>query len=133
MRNKNTVYNYLFLGSWLNSSNEETYNGSTDDRRIEYRPIRVRGKGKEREGCCAICGMWFKLKNSSYWYHMNYKHGISSNGVKFPEPRLRDINAQVEGYCIQCKEWIPLGLNRNRVNFGWFKHWQKTHCKSKSI
>lgn len=98
-----------------------------------YRPAVIRGAGALREGYCARCDQWFKLKTSSYWYHMNYKHGISAKGRICPEPKLRERMGQKEGFCKECREWIVLGINNRSVRFGWFKHWQKLHCKGKSI
>lgn len=112
-------------------------NPSTDpfvgNKITSYKPRIVRGEGVEREGYCEKCDKWFRLKTSSYWYHMNYKHGISSSGKLCPEPELRDRNYRVEGFCKECNSWIVLGSNPKNVKFGWFRHWQKIHCKSKSI
>jgi len=100
---------------------------------ISYRPKSIRGNGSNREGYCPLCNKWFKLKTSSYWYHMNYKHGVNANGMIFPEPELRDKEYKVEGYCKECKEWISLGVNSRSIKFGWYRHWQKIHSKSKTI
>lgn len=98
-----------------------------------YRPQTVRGMGAAREGYCGRCDKWFRLKTSSYWYHMNYKHGISVSGKVCPEPELRDRDYRVEGFCRECRCWIVLGSSRKSVRFGWFKHWQKMHSKGKTI
>ncbi|KAI5169175.1 hypothetical protein PAEPH01_0503 [Pancytospora epiphaga] len=100
---------------------------------LSYRPSAVRGDGPAREGYCERCNRWYRLKTSSYWYHMNYKHGISAAGKVCPEPELRERNLRMESYCHECKEWIALGTTRRGVRFGWFKHWQKNHSKSKTI
>lgn len=93
-----------------------------------YSPRFIRGTGVEREGCCGLCDKWFRLKTSSYWYHMNYKHGISSNGCRYPEPVFRDVN-KTEGYCGECCEWICLGGKKRNPRFAWLRHWQKAHIK----
>ncbi|AFN82645.1 hypothetical protein EROM_030250 [Encephalitozoon romaleae SJ-2008] len=100
-----------------------------------YKPRKVRGVGRLREGCCGICNSWFKLKTSSYWYHMNYKHGISSKGIKYPEPQIRYTGDKVDGFCMICDEWITLGYKSNRksTRFGWFRHCQKKHGSGKAI
>lgn len=102
-------------------------------KKAQYKPKLTRGTGSEREGYCERCDKWFKLKTSSYWYHMNYKHGISATGRICPDPVLRDRNYRVEGFCRECNSWIVLGSNTKNVRFGWFKHWQKIHCKNKSV
>lgn len=94
-----------------------------------YRPKKIRGTGSLREGYCCECNTWLRLKTSSYWYHMNYKHGINSRGVRYPEPQTRCLGTRVEGFCNMCSDWIFLG-HRNKgksILFGWFKHWQKNH------
>lgn len=96
-----------------------------------YKPKKVRGFGSSREGYCNVCDVWLRLKTSSYWYHMNYKHGINSRGVKYPEPETRYSECKVEGFCDVCDGWIVLGHRNNRrsIRFGWFRHWQKNHSK----
>lgn len=98
-----------------------------------YKPSVVRGVGSLREGYCSTCDQWFRMKTSSYWYHMNYKHGISTRGRICPEPRLRIRAGYTEGYCGECHQWILLGATSRSIRFGWFRHWQKLHCKAKSI
>ncbi|KAF9762635.1 Meiotic expression up-regulated protein 26 [Nosema granulosis] len=100
-----------------------------------YKPQQTRGYGQEREGFCNECKKWFRLKTSSYWYHMNYKHGINSNGVRYPEPEVRVKSCKVEAYCQACNEWIVLGnkSNQKSIKFGWYKHWQKNHSTNMTI
>jgi hypothetical protein len=45
-----------------------------------YTPRFQRGMGEAKEGFCGLCtpGIWLRIKQSSYWYHMNYHHGISA-------------------------------------------------------
>lgn len=97
-----------------------------------YAPRHIRGNGSQREGHCHICDRWFRLKTSSYWYHMNYKHGINSRGEKYPEPQTRRNEDKVEGYCQDCKAWITLGTYRKNSRFSWLRHMQKQHRESKN-
>ncbi|CAD26182.1 hypothetical protein [Encephalitozoon cuniculi GB-M1] len=100
-----------------------------------YKPRKIRGAGKLREGYCEMCNLWFKLKTSSYWYHMNYKHGINSKGIRYPEPQIRYTEHRAEGFCIACNDWIVLGhkAKGRSTKFGWFKHCQKRHSSSKAV
>lgn len=98
------------------------------DREDKYTPVLVRGMGPNREGRCGIFQKWFKLKTISYWYHMNYKHGISAKGVKYPEPVYRDSKKE-EGFCKICNQWIILGNSKKSGNFLWLRHLQKYHKK----
>jgi hypothetical protein len=85
----------------------------------QYTPVWTRGSGSEREGRCSLCQppVWLKLKQSAYWYHMNYVHGISaSTGLPYPEPlkyrlslgRNSDM-VKCEGWCGECKAWKTVG------------------------
>lgn len=54
-----------------------------------YTPRFQRGAGEAKEGFCGLCspGVWLRIKQSSYWYHMNYHHGISaSTGRPYEAP-----------------------------------------------
>ncbi len=95
----------------------------------EYSPKKIRGSGSKREGYCECCDKWYNMKNSSYWYHMNYKHGINSKGEKYPTPKTRDVRGTTEGYCTICEEWVCLGLSKRNYRFNWLRHMQKTHKK----
>lgn len=121
---KNVTIEHLIYGQIYNEKKNPTQS---------YKPSIVRGVGTTREGYCSHCDKWFRLKTSSYWYHMNYKHGISSRGLKCPEPKLRENEGRTEGLCKECQKWIKLGNNSKSVRFGWFRHWQKTHSKAKTI
>ena len=107
---------------------ESVVDDSADSRGI-YKPVRIRGIGMLREGYCEICKTWLRLKTSSYWYHMNYKHGINSRGVKYPEPQMRFVGCRTESFCTVCDKWILLGSSKHgkSAKFGWFKHCQKVH------
>ena len=94
-----------------------------------YRPKQVRNKGAMREGYCEECNKWFRLKTSSYWYHMNYKHGINAEGLKYPEPNVHFNKNRIESYCSVCRRWICLGYQKNTKSykFNWYRHWQRDH------
>ncbi|KAJ3113449.1 hypothetical protein HDU96_003389 [Phlyctochytrium bullatum] len=55
-----------------------------------YTPRWVRLSGAHKEGLCELCpapGKWLQLKNSAFWYHKQFLHGISSvSGVPFTAP-----------------------------------------------
>ncbi|KAH9442585.1 hypothetical protein Pst134EA_031807 [Puccinia striiformis f. sp. tritici] len=68
-----------------------------------------------RKGFCDMCegGSWFRLKNSAYWYHKQYFHGVSSTtGHYFYPPReiKRGFSTanrqQILGMCHECDEWV---------------------------
>lgn len=98
-----------------------------------YKPRRVRGVWRLREGYCEACCVWLRLKTSSYWYHMNYKHGINSKGIRYPEPQVRYAEHGAEGFCAVCNQWVSLGSKTagRPTRFGWFKHCQKKHGTGK--
>ena len=97
-----------------------------------YTPKWVRNKGSKKEGLCELCkpSKWLKLKDSAFWYHKQFYHGISSsNGAPFRSP----INIQTvwvgdkissstsimvhlitEGLCHHCNSWVPLFKNKKR-------------------
>ena len=126
-----------------------------------YAPTTIRGAGYLKEGMCPLCSTpaWFKIKQSAYWYHMNFTHGISAmTGLPYEmpsqyqrkpicmdaeirhqsaPPKCEDI--QVEGLCGRCCEWISIivipkhmcGLPINTLNHSvWFKHAQKCHQRA---
>ncbi|PJF18116.1 Conserved fungal protein [Paramicrosporidium saccamoebae] len=112
-----------------------------------YTPRIVRGSGMTREGLCQICkpGVWLKIKQSAYWYHMNFIHGISANTGRPYEPPLATrekqfcahngaVIKQFEGRCGQCDKWVvlqkvPLGEKQTECcNPQWWRHSQK--CSS---
>ncbi|KAJ1657436.1 hypothetical protein GGF38_004404, partial [Coemansia sp. RSA 25] len=54
-----------------------------------YTPMWVRNNGQQKEGFCDTCapGKWLQLKNSAFWYHKQFFHGISSvSGRPFIRP-----------------------------------------------
>lgn len=114
-----------------------------------YSPVWIRGKGIEREGLCPLCAPphWFKIKQSAYWYHLNFYHGISAaTGKPYKRPlSFRLIpsagNSQkVEGHCGNCLQWIVLCSDfkgsdvEENVSFtNWYKHAQKCHYRTKEF
>lgn len=36
----------------------------------------IRGQGTERAGWCGFCSSFHKMKDSAFWYHMHYSHGV---------------------------------------------------------
>ncbi|KAJ3051885.1 hypothetical protein HK097_007099 [Rhizophlyctis rosea] len=106
-----------------------------------YTPGWVRYTGHQKEGFCEQCpkpGRWLQLKNSAYWYHKQFYHGISSvSGQFFTQPLdLRVVyistppstptgdssanpppppvtNIMIEGLCHQCRTWVAL-MNAKR-------------------
>lgn len=132
-----SVKNTLFLKDLFDSSTieefvENSYYKDREEVKTEnpltiYSPKFIRGVGAQREGHCQTCDRWFKMKTSSYWYHMNYKHGINSKGIKYPDPVLREINYKIEGFCNICDQWITLGNKHKTSRFLWKKHFQKEH------
>lgn len=124
-----------------------------------YTPQWTRGSGIEREGRCSICcpPIWLRLKQSAYWYHMNFVHGISStSGKPYPEPetyRFTSTHGELvrcEGWCLECKAWRVVGSRSknelfdllgdeildglSRIQYralfphtNWYKHCQKQH------
>lgn len=135
-----SLENTLFLrdlaeGSMLDGLFEPRYPEatlpSTSTKSNCYSPRLIRGLGANREGYCELCDRWFRLKTSSYWYHMNYKHGINSKGVRCPEPIFRS-SSRTESYCGECRMWIHLGNKKRNTKFVWLRHWQKVHSKRPS-
>ncbi|EJW01314.1 hypothetical protein EDEG_00499 [Edhazardia aedis USNM 41457] len=94
-----------------------------------YRPKHIRGEGPMREGLCEDCNEWFRLKTSSYWYHMNFKHGVASNGEKYPEPDVYFKSGRPVSICPLCDHEIYLGANIKILKYNWYKHFQKNHKK----
>lgn len=93
-----------------------------------YTPRWIRGAGAMREGLCELCQppQWLKIKQSAYWYHMNFQHGISANtGKPYEDPidLKRDLDwgtglyqgSQViatKGQCQKCCKWIVLSQQK---------------------
>ena len=111
-----------------------------------YSPSMVRGKGYVKEGKCPLCptDVWLKIKQSAYWYHMNFCHGISAmTGKRHSLPiqyRIQREHAEgscsIEGLCQECKKWVTVLVKDydwslpqegiESVNHSaWYKHAQK--------
>jgi hypothetical protein len=128
------------------------------DRRSEedkYSPVWIRGRGVEREGLCPLCNpsVWLKIKQSAYWYHMNFYHGIcAATGRPYKRPINYRFNYHeksckgvvVEGHCGTCLQWIHLATEfdgeestesiEEHLQFtAWYKHAQKCHYRTKEF
>jgi len=86
----------------------------------------VRGRGRDRSGWCGYCSCWFRLKDSAYWYHVHYTHGIScATGLPFPPPegqRKPRACDDWEVLCGGCKRWITVGKGEDRSRTAYFRH-----------
>ncbi|KAI9591436.1 hypothetical protein BDF19DRAFT_271400 [Syncephalis fuscata] len=130
-----------------------------------YSPHKVKGLGRAKLGQCPLCyGMgesaWFHIKISSYWYHMNFFHGISSvtkqpyhdpilvqkrpllRIPKRPSASSTSSNSSFEflselhdGLCHHCHQWIPMDSVKQVVvkvpMIYWWKHAQRCHHSKK--
>ncbi|KAF0551537.1 ustilagic acid biosynthesis regulator rua1 [Gigaspora margarita] len=98
-----------------------------------YTPQWVRYSGHSKEGFCNDCkpGKWLQLKNSAYWYHKQFFHGISSvSGKMFVPPvetRKFDSGDCTEGLCHQCGQWVPIATSKKKNSMLWFRHAHKCH------
>ncbi|KAJ2033504.1 hypothetical protein H4S04_004971 [Coemansia sp. S16] len=101
-----------------------------------YTPMWVRNNGQQKEGFCDTCvpGKWLQLKNSAFWYHKQFFHGISSvSGRPFIRPlQVRHFDADIiEGLCHQCRQWVPIANAKRRNSVLWFRHAHKCHVYHK--
>ncbi|KAJ2380043.1 hypothetical protein GGI23_007866 [Coemansia sp. RSA 2559] len=101
-----------------------------------YTPMWVRGNGQQKEGFCDTCaaGKWLQLKNSAFWYHKQFFHGISSvSGRPFVRPlQVRHYDADIiEGLCHQCHQWVHIANAKRRNSVLWFRHAHKCHVYHK--
>lgn len=101
-----------------------------------YTPRWVRNAGPSREGWCGWCGTWFTLRDSAYWYHMHYSHGISqaNNGKRLPAPAgfrafgvVQPVEWEVK--CGKCARWLPLPPG-DKWNTAYFRHTYKCYFKA---
>ncbi|GAA5939484.1 hypothetical protein JCM1841_001550 [Sporobolomyces salmonicolor] len=115
----------------------------TQDLRFEedqYTPLWVRQDGKDKEGWCALCpgdGKWLQLKNSAFWYHRQFQHGISSSSGHYFLPPLETRPAadggKTEGLCHMCGEWKAYQNHKGSSNSSgkgptpWFRHAHECH------
>lgn len=127
-----------------------------------YTPKWQRGEGEDREALCPFCApaFWLRTKQSAYWYHMNYHHGINAKtGRPYEAPldyQLEKVGAiaKMSGRCGRCDEWVAI-CNKNlegsgvewseateaemivdlaEINFiSWYRHAQKCHAKANGL
>ncbi|KAI8336026.1 hypothetical protein BD560DRAFT_413909 [Blakeslea trispora] len=96
-----------------------------------YTPKWVRFTGHLKEGYCDIChpGKWLQLKNSAYWYHKQFYHGISSvSGKPFMKPMEQRMGKGdvIEGLCHQCNRFVPACNGKKKNNYMlWYRHAHK--------
>lgn len=101
-----------------------------------YTPVYVRGERATREGWCGYCASWHTLKDSAYWYHMHFNHGIScATGQRLPAPKeLRTTLGTGRGVddcdalCGGCGRWQLL-VAGERGRTAWFRHAYKCQLK----
>ncbi|PVU90796.1 hypothetical protein BB561_004708 [Smittium simulii] len=101
-----------------------------------YTPLWVRNSGQAKEGFCDTCkpGKWLQLKNSAYWYHKQFYHGISSvSGKPFIKPlQIVQIDADTyEGLCHQCLKWVTIATSKRKNSVLWYRHAHKCHIYHK--
>ncbi|KAI9319713.1 hypothetical protein BX666DRAFT_1915476 [Dichotomocladium elegans] len=102
----------------------------------KYTPKWVRYNGQAKEGLCDTCqpGKWLQLKNSAFWYHKQFFHGISSvSGQEFMQPlETRWIDQDlVEGLCHQCCQWVSVSNVKRKNSVLWYRHAHKCHVYHK--
>ncbi|KAF7191209.1 Meiotic expression up-regulated protein 26 [Pseudocercospora fuligena] len=94
----------------------------------------VRGEGIDRAGWCGVCSSWHKLKDSAYWYHMHYSHGIScATGKPFNDPDdWRHAHGAVgyEALCGGCSQWVYVGRSE-RWHTPYYRHAYKCLMRNK--
>jgi hypothetical protein len=96
----------------------------------EYTPKWVRYTGQSKEGYCDTCkpGKWLQLKNSAFWYHKQFYHGISSvSGKAFQRPLEQRAGEHdvIEGLCHQCKQFVPICNSKRKNSVLWYRHAHK--------
>ncbi|KAI8137783.1 hypothetical protein BJV82DRAFT_634033 [Fennellomyces sp. T-0311] len=102
----------------------------------KYTPQWVRYNGQAKEGLCDTCqpGKWLQLKNSAFWYHKQFFHGISSvSGKEFMQPlETRWVDQDlVEGLCHQCRQWVSVSNVKRKNSVLWYRHAHKCHVYHK--
>ncbi|KAI9303500.1 hypothetical protein BJ944DRAFT_204282 [Cunninghamella echinulata] len=103
-----------------------------------YTPRWVRYTGQLKQGYCDSCrpnGRWLQLKNSAYWYHKQFFHGISSvSGQPFAAPLEKRVNQDtdvLEGLCHQCLQYVPICNSKRKNSVLWYRHAHKCHIYNK--
>ncbi|KAM0720534.1 hypothetical protein Q7P37_004670 [Cladosporium fusiforme] len=94
-----------------------------------YTPTYVRGDGSNRAGWCGNCPSWLTLKDSAYWYHKHFAHGIScATGAHLPGPVRQRPTAgaargvgDCEALCGGCSRWV-LVVAGERGRTAWYMH-----------
>ncbi|RKP18506.1 hypothetical protein ROZALSC1DRAFT_10029, partial [Rozella allomycis CSF55] len=95
-----------------------------------YSPRWVRNRASKKEGLCRFCRKetWLCLKDSAYWYHVQFHHGIcASNGRSFEKPveYREESDGTIEGFCGHCRCWIQIhSLTRHSLTT-WYHHAHK--------
>ena len=101
-----------------------------------YTPTWVRGDGATRAGWCTLCSTWHTLKDSAYWYHMHFAHGIScATGKSMPGPLHSRPTAgaargvgNTEAFCGCCRRWVLI-VTGEKGRTAWWRHAYR--CKFK--
>ncbi|KXL49064.1 hypothetical protein M433DRAFT_142458 [Acidomyces richmondensis BFW] len=109
----------------------------TQDSRFDgdlYTANWVRGDGANREGWCCYCSEWYQLRDSAYWYHTHFKHGISRlTGRQYlpPERLRRSQNPTELALCPECAQWITVG-NETRCRTAYYRHSYKCSLRHRN-
>nr|OQO20907.1 hypothetical protein B0A51_13081 [Rachicladosporium sp. CCFEE 5018] len=97
-----------------------------------YTPSYTRGTGSIRAGWCSPCQSWHTLRDSAYWYHMHFVHGIScATRQRLPSPvDHRDLrgDGDWEGKCGGCDRWVAIAKGE-KGRTAWFRHAYKCQLK----
>ncbi|KAF2486623.1 hypothetical protein BDY17DRAFT_321400 [Neohortaea acidophila] len=95
----------------------------------------VRGEGTGRAGWCGFCSTWHKLKDSAFWYHMHYTHGISyvtGRPLEGPRKVARGTKTS-QVLCGRCNRWIEVGHQTERARTTYFRHAHKCHTTQDAL
>jgi hypothetical protein len=103
-----------------------------------YTPPYVRGDGATRAGWCTLCSSWHTLKDSAYWYHMHFAHGIScATGKSMPTPLQSRLTGGAargvgdsEALCGCCGRWVLIVVGE-KGRTAWWRHAYR--CKGKGV
>ncbi|ORX91884.1 hypothetical protein K493DRAFT_226936 [Basidiobolus meristosporus CBS 931.73] len=100
-----------------------------------YTPQWVRYNGQAKEGFCQHCkpGKWLQLKNSAYWYHVQFYHGISATSGRYYRAPLQMSTFEngIRGLCHQCREVVAVCHTKKKDMALWFRHAHKCHVHHK--
>ena len=98
-----------------------------------YTALWVRGEGIERAGWCGFCSSWHKMKDSAYWYHLHYTHGIAyATGKPIDGPRETQW-VDFFGWnvmCGGCHKWLSIGVG-DKARTCYFRHAHKCFGKAR--